>query len=131
MGYTISWEPLRFTHFTYRTVLSLLPKILHADTTLRIEDWGFVIGESDDDCVPFVRNGEQVPWAKTNRLPYTKEVMKALILMVEYGVTSTLDHDDDDMTWFLDALDEVHSIHFLESYEEQKACFLNPLLCGD
>ena len=131
MGYTISWEPVRFTHFTYTTVLALLPKILHADTTLRIEDWGFVIGESDDEYVSFARDGEQIPWAKTNRLPYTKEVMKALILMVEYGVTSKLDHDDDDMTWFLDALDEVHSIHFLESYEEQKVCFLNPLVCDD
>jgi hypothetical protein len=125
MGYTISWEPLRFTDFTYRIVLTLLPKILLADTTLRIEDWGFVIGESDDDCVPFLRNGEQTPWSKTNRLPYTKEVMKALILMVEYGVTSNLDHDDTDMTWYIEALDKVHSIHPLQSYEQQKAYFLN------
>jgi len=50
--------------------------------------------------------------------------MKALILMVEFGAAKNLDHDDTDMSMFLNALDEVHSIHPLVSYEEQKMFFL-------
>ena len=49
--------------------------------------------------------------------------MKTLILMVEYGVAEDLAHDDTDMSWFLEALEEVHAIHYLVSYESQKAYF--------
>lgn len=89
---------------------------------MRIESWGFVIGE-EDDCVAFSRR-DGTPWEKTNRLPYTKEAMKALIIMVEYGVTRNLDHDDADMTWYLEALEFVHAKHPLASYEHQKEYFI-------
>lgn len=124
MGYTISWMPLRFTDFTYNAILQIVPKIISPDCGLRIEHWGFVIGNGDNDNVPFRRDGAQTPWEKTNRLPYTKEAMKALIVMVEYGATENLDHDDSDMSWYLEALDEVHAIHPLQSYELQKRYFL-------
>jgi hypothetical protein len=50
--------------------------------------------------------------------------MKALILMVEYGVTTGLDHDDSDMSWFLEALDAVNTVWPLISYENQKKYFI-------
>lgn len=129
MGYTISWDPLRFTDTTYKTVITLLPKILHSTTTCKVESWGFVITDSeseyaDYDSIAFCRDGNQSPWEKTNRHPYTKEAMKALILMVEYGVTQNLDHDDDSMAWYLEALEEVHEKHTLVSYQQQKKYFV-------
>jgi hypothetical protein len=122
MGYTISWNPLRFTDFTYCTVTTLLPKIIDP-SKIRITSWGFSIGEDIDNRVPFVRDGQQTPWEKTNREPYTKDAMKALILMVEFGVTFDLNHDDTDMTWYLEALEEVHAKHPLVSYQQQKIYF--------
>jgi len=130
MGYTISWEPLHFTDFTYKTIISLLPTILHTTTMLKVESWGFVLTDSESeyseyDSIAFSRDGnQQSPWEKTNRHPYTKEAMKALILMVEYGVTQNLDHDDTNMTWYLEALEEVHAKYTLVSYQQQKKYFV-------
>jgi len=125
MGYTISWEPLRFTDYTYNTILTLLPKILGSEYKLTVEPWGFVIGRSETESMGFSRDGNQVSFEKTNRLPYTKEAMKALILMVEYGVTQNLDHDDSSMGLYLEALKDVHWRYRLSSYEQQKAYFTN------
>ena len=122
MGYTISWNPLRFTEFTYATVIKLLPKIIDP-SKIHMNPRRFSIGGDIDNRVPFVRDGHQTPWDKTGREPYTKDAMKALILMVEFGVTFNLNHDDTDMTWYLEALEEVHAIHSLVSYEQQKMYF--------
>jgi hypothetical protein len=124
MGYTISWYPLRFTDFTYTNILDLLPKIIDP-SMIHIQSWGFSIGGDCDNRVPFFRDGKQSPWEKTNRLPYTKEAMKALILMVEFGVTLHLDHDDNSMAWYLEALEDVHAKHPLVSYDQQKTYFID------
>ena len=123
MGYTISWNPQRFTDYTYNTILTLTPTVIKC-ARFDIYSWGFVIGENEDDSFAVSRDGNEIPFAKTNRLPYTKDAMKVLILMVEYGATSELDHDDEDMRWYLEALDEVHSIKPLMSYQQQKDYFI-------
>ena len=43
--------------------------------------------------------------------------------MVEFGAAKNLNHDDSDMSMYLNALEEVHEIHPLISYEEQKTYF--------
>jgi hypothetical protein len=89
-----------------------------------ITEWGFVIGDSDDSsCIE--RIPTQMTFTKTNRLPYTKDFMKVLILMVEFGAAQHLHHDDSDMSMYLNTLEEVHAIHPLVSYEQQKAYFLS------
>jgi hypothetical protein len=122
MGYTLQWEPLHWTDFTYKGILSVLPTILEGP--YRLNTWGFSIGPDENNCTPFLRSGEGYCWDKTNRLPYTKDVMRALILMVEHGVTSGLNHDDADMTWYLEALEAVHAVRPLATYEQQKEYFL-------
>ena len=124
MGYTVSWEPARFTDYSYNNVLVTLQKVLTPGRIFRIEKWGFIIGDDEDACMGFSRDGQQTCWEKTNRLPYTKDVMKALILMVEFGVTQNLNHDDDSMAWYLTALDEIHAVVPLASYEMQKRYFV-------
>jgi hypothetical protein len=127
MEYRLSWNRLRFTEYTYKTILAILPKVLSPDTTLLVAPQGFLIGPTNDETqrVVFNRNGIQDSWILMNRAPYTKDVMKALILMVEYGITEDLDHSDRKMTRYLEALDEVHAKHPLMSYEMQKAYFLD------
>ena len=120
MGYTVNWQQLNFSEFTYNNILKLIPKVIQS--TFVITEWGFRIGESDDSsCVE--RNPTQMTFTKTNRLPYTKDFMKALILMVEFGAAKNLNHDDSDMSIYLNALEEVHTIHPLISYEQQKTYF--------
>jgi hypothetical protein len=123
MGYTVYWEQLSFSEFTYNNILKLIPKVIQS--TFVITEWGFIIRESDDDSSCIERNPTQMTFTKTNRLPYTKDFMKALILMVEFGAAINLNHDDSDMSIYLNALEEVHAIHTLISYEQQKTYFKN------
>jgi hypothetical protein len=123
MGYTVSWDQLPFSDITYNNILKLVPKVIKCN--FNIQEWGFVLSESLDDSSCIERYPTQMTYSKTNRLPYTKDLMKTLILMVEYGAAKDLNHDDKDMSMFLNALDEVHSIHPLVSYDQQKVYFLH------
>ena len=119
MGYTVSWSQLPFSRFTYVAVLKVLSDI---GLKYRIESWGFVVGKGDE-CVAIERVPTQMTYVKTNRLPYTKEVMKTLVVMVEFGAAQDLDHDDADMSLFLEALHEVDAVHPLGTYGAQKTYF--------
>ena len=122
MGYTLHWNQLTFSDFTWSNVVKLVPKVVKCKFTQT--EWGFILGDSDDDSSCIERNNpRQLAFSKTNRLPYTKDFMKALILMVEFGAAQDLDHDDDDMSMWLSALEEVYAFHLLVSYEQQKAYF--------
>ena len=123
MGYTVHWEQRPFSDFTWSNLLKLVPKVIACKFTRTT--WGFVLTEDDDSSVYIEQNPSQITAQKTNRLPITKDLMKTLILMVEFGAAQELNHDDNDMSMFLNALDEVNSIHPLVSYEEQKAYFLS------
>ena len=123
MGYTISWAPLRFSDFTYAGITDLLPKVISEDCKVTIGPNGFSIGNDENNRIYFPKDDPRWCWEKTNREPYGREAMKALILMVEYGVTVGLDHDDTDMTWFLEALDAVNIVWPLVTYEKQKKYF--------
>ena len=102
MGYTVTWEQLSFSDFTYNNILELVPKVIQSNFV--ITEWGFIIGDSNDDSSCIERNPTQMTFTKTNRYPYTKDFMKALILMVEFGAAKNLNHDDSDMSIYLNAL---------------------------
>ena len=117
----MTWEQLSFSDFTYNNILELVPKVIQSNFV--ITEWGFIIGDSIDDSSCIERNPTQMTFTKTNRYPYTKDFMKALILMVEFGAAKNLNHDDSDMSIYLNALEEVQTIHPLISYEQQKTYF--------
>ena len=134
MGYSIHWIPGVFTDVTYDSVTSVLSELIDPGTTLTVEPWGFTIGlehesesesESEsEDSVSIVRDPKSShSFCKTNRAPYTKDVMKALILMVEFGAAVQLDHSDEDMSEWLTALEFVQVLWPLVSYGHQKTYF--------
>jgi hypothetical protein len=121
MGYTVSWLQLPFSVFTYEAVLKVDPMVV--GVKFHVKPWGFVVGDTIDDSVAIERVPTQMTFVKTNRMPYTRDVMKTLIVMVEFGAAQDLNHDDSDMTEFLVALDEVHAKRPLATYEAQKDYF--------
>lgn len=123
MGYWVNWTQYHFTNYTYSNVVKLTEQVVK--TKLRLEQWGFVIGDDVDNSACIERYPSMPTGTKTNRMPYTKDLMKALIIMVEFGAAEALTHDDSDMSWFLEALDYVHAVRPLESYDLQKAYFLS------
>ena len=122
MGYTVYWDQHSFTNFTYNNVTKLVQKVINVKFELK--EWGFLVGNNENECVGIGNILKHITFVKTNRLPYTKDVMKTLIVMAEYGAASNLNHDDSDMSWYLEALEEVHAIQPLASYEMQKAYFM-------
>jgi hypothetical protein len=123
MGYTVHWEQLPFSDFTWSNVITLVKKVIKCKFIQT--NWGFILSESENDSACIERYPTQITGSKTNRLPFTKDLMKTLILMVEFGAAQRLHHDDSDMSMYLNALEEVHSIHPLISYDMQKLYFLN------
>jgi len=125
MGYTVFWEQLPFTPYTYNNVIETVPTVVK--TKFRLMDWGFCVGDTVDDCVAIQRIPTELTFVKTNRLPYTSDVMKVLMLMVEYGAAVELGHDDADMKLWLTALVELNAIKPLASYDMQKQYFLDKM----
>jgi hypothetical protein len=123
MGYWVYWTQYHFTEFTYNNVYLQLSSMLQSN--FRLEHWGFVIGNDEDNLACIERCPKMPTGCKTNRMPYTKDLMKALIIMVEFGAADKLGHDDTDMSWFLEALEEVNAKKPLVSYEQQKTYFLS------
>lgn len=121
MGYTIHWTQRHFTNFNYAAVVAVVPTVI--DCKFRLDARGFVVGDNDDECLVIERVPTQPTGVKTDRLPYTKDVMKTLIVMVEFGSALDLAHDDTDMAAFLVALEEVHAVRPLGSYRVQKMYF--------
>lgn len=122
MGYTVYWQQLAFSDFTYNNILKLIPKVIKSELVITGLK-GFIIGDSHVTCSGIDRNPTEMTSTETYKRPYTMDFIKALILMVEFGAAENLLHNDPDMSLFLNALEEVHAIHPLVSYEQQKTYF--------
>jgi hypothetical protein len=127
MEYTIIWEPLQITEYSYASVVRLLPKVLSSSTIIKVEHWGFTITNSSCELFYFNRGGlqKQKPWFKTSSVLFIREVIKALLLLVEYGVVQKLDSEGITRSKYLEILEEVNSVHPLTSYVEQKNYFID------
>jgi hypothetical protein len=122
MGHTVWWTQNSFSNFTYNIVISICQKIIDNDVGLNITKEWFSIGTSDDDSIYILKNGG-CTFYKTDRMSYTNNVMKVLIIMVEYGAAINLAHNHSDMIRWIDALNEVHALVPLASYQLQKNYF--------
>jgi hypothetical protein len=122
MEYTITWEPLQITEYSYASVVRLLPKVVSSTTIIKVEHWGFTITSSSSELFYFNRGGlqKQKPWFKTSSVLFIKEVIKALLLMVEYGVVQKLDFEGITRSTYLEMLELVNSVHPLTSVSRQK-----------
>jgi hypothetical protein len=122
MAYTVSWEQLAFSDYTWSSVLKLVPKVV---TCMFIPTkWDFILKEGDDK-VRVERYPPKYVYSMTTAVPFAKDLIKALIVMVEFGGAKILKGDNKNMSMFLDALEEVNSIYNLVSYEEQKTYFMS------
>lgn len=122
MAYTVSWEQLAFSDYTWSSVLKLVPKVVKC--LFIPTKWDFTL-KKGEDSVRIERYPPQYVYSITPSILFAKDLIKALIVMVEFGGAKILKGDNKDMTIFLKALDEVQAIYNLASYEEQKAYFLS------
>jgi hypothetical protein len=121
MSYTVSWEQLAFSDFTWSNVLKLVPTVVNCKFIPK--PWNFTLTEGQD-TVYIERYPPKYVFSNTSEIPFTKNLMKTLIIMVEFGAAKALKHDNNYMSMFLTVLDEVYAVYPLVSYEEQRKYFL-------
>lgn len=120
MASTVTWEQLAFSDYTWSSVLKLVPKVVTCKFIPT--KWDFILKEGVDS-IRVERYPPQYVYTMTYSDPFLTNLIKTLILMVEFGAAKILKPDNKDISIYLDALDEVQNICQLASYEEQKAYF--------
>ena len=127
MGYTVYWvaKPVDGVTMTewinaVRTVIDPILKIHYEQGSLTI------LGTSE----PFYATQDctGIRLCKTDNQPYTADCMKAMVLMLEYGLATEIFADN--MDGFTGALEAVNTIIPLQTYEAQKRYFEEALLSG-
>jgi hypothetical protein len=120
MGYTVYWvaKPVDGVTMTewinaVRTVIDPTLKIHYEQGSLTI------LGTSEPFYATLDCSG--IRTCTTGNQPYTADCMKAMVLMVEYGLATEIFADD--MEGFMGALEAVNSLIPLQTYEAQKTYF--------
>ena len=120
--FTVYWMRTNVEEAVFIQFLTMVSS-LHIDN-INITDSTFSFVDPLADGEPFLvlRFGNEIyNFCTTYGNPYTKDVMKCLVIMVELGMTSYLIADTN--TILLEALDEVEAIFNLTTYSEQKKLY--------
>jgi hypothetical protein len=115
--HTIHWKQKAFSEFVYNTFLSLIPPLLNPDTTFERTFWGFIIG---GERGIYIERRPSQAYAKT--YSYLPDLLKILVLMTEFGAATNI-RCDGMSAEYLTALEEVHKIYPLMTYNQQKQSF--------
>ena len=127
MGYTLYWNYHR-----------VLPNVFQRFVKVASELIAYPLNTSETTCTMVVPDEDRCEafyisqyhagfnFCKTRQLPYTKDVAICMILMYEFGLADDLSIDDD-ISVFLEPLEEVNQRHPLTSYEELKTIFTSDI----
>ena len=122
MGYTIYWKSIEANKETVDVTIDMIKQVIDHRHRINITEYGF---NFDAGCETFMYNMkcEEYDGCKTRRrFPYTEDVMKALIVMVEMGLVANPSHDGE-LSEFLQPLEEVSKVILLKTYDQQKKYF--------
>lgn len=129
MGFTVYWSRHPVMSSVFERFKTLLPDMLE-HSTMQSTVSEVVLVPTDDQLQPerfWTRESSSgFAFAKTSRTPYTTDVMRACILMVELGMArlESLSNDDEEAFPWLEQLDAVNRYLPLTSYEEQALYFV-------
>jgi hypothetical protein len=130
MEFTVYYSRQPVLNHVFERFKTLLPDILeHSTVQSTVSE--VVLIPNDDNCSPAERFWTReslsgFAFVKTNRTPYTIDVMRACILMVELKMatlTSLSNDYEGEFSW-LPELEAVNRYFPLQSYEEQARYFL-------
>ena len=123
MGYTLNWRRHNASDIAWANSAKIIRKMLDPKTKLEVYDWGFAFTyDNDDNSICCISRDDNITFTKPND-EITPDLMRALIIMTEFGIISEVGHSHIDMSDYIYALDDVHSKHPLVSYDIQYAHF--------
>jgi len=124
MGYTVYWTSVHSNTETFKKFVEMATKVINPaiysitnESTFQFDSPN---GNGGETFFVFqYKNGFSC--CKTSREPYTVDVFKCLVLMVDLGMAKDICADDTES--FYVALDAVHAKYPLNTYEKQKRMF--------
>lgn len=129
MGFTVYWSRQPVMNDVFQRFKTLLPDMLE-HSTLQDTVSEVILVPTNDETQPerfWTRTSSSgFAFAKTSRTPYTTDVMRACILMVELGMApldSLSNDDEEDFPWFTQ-LEAVNRYVPLQTFKEQAIQFL-------
>jgi hypothetical protein len=128
MGFTVYWARQPVMHEVFNRFKTLLPDMLEHSTVQETVSEVILVPTSDEEQPErfWTRESSATEaFAKTSRTPYTTDVMRACILMVELGMAplSSLSNDDREAFPWLIELEAVNRYLPLHTYKEQADYF--------
>jgi hypothetical protein len=121
MGYTIYWKNAEADNKTVSKTIDMIKQVIDHRHKIEVTTSGFQFDGGNETFS--YRNCNVYDGCKARRrFPYTEDIMKALIIMVEMGLAKNPSHDGE-LSDFLEPLEEVSNIMILQSYEYQKKYF--------
>jgi len=133
MGYTIYWKLNEYDDAAFEKAVEIIRVVIDYRHKVDRQDWGISFDAGHENfCMHRHARDTYGDCATRRRFPYTADVMKAVIVMVECGMASEPTHDDEDNSLWLESLKEVRDIVELKTYAAQKAYFKGevPLAIG-
>lgn len=125
MGYEIYWTNLEADKQTVYKTIDMLKQVIDHRHKIELTEHGFRFDAGHETFV--YRSDNKEAGCKTKRrFPYTEDIMKALIIMVETGLAKNPSHDGE-LSDFLQPLEQVSDIMILQSYKDQKKYFSSNL----
>ena len=123
MGYTLNWRRYNASDIAWSTSAKIIRNVLNPLTNLEVYDWGFAfVYDEWDDSICCVLRYENITFTKPID-EIKPDIMRALIVMTEFGIISEVGHSSLDMSDYITALKDVHTKHPLVSYDIQYAHF--------
>lgn len=129
MGVTVYWSRQPVMHTVFERFKTLLPDMLE-HSTMQSTVSEVILVPTDDELQPerfWTRESSSgFAFAKTSRTPYTTDVMRACILMVELGMVTleSLSNDDEEEFSWLEQIEAVNRYFPLSTYEDQSLYFV-------
>lgn len=129
MGFTVYWSRQPVLNQVFQRFKTLLPDMLeHSTVQDSVSEVILVPTDSNSTTERFWtrESSYREAFAKTSREPYTTDVMRACILMVELDMAplESLSNDDEAVFSWLTQLEAVNHHFPLQSYDRQARHFL-------
>lgn len=137
MGFTVYWSRQPVLNQVFERFKTILPDLLEYSTVQSSVSEVVLVPTNEADVAATERfwtrdSSYKEAFAKTSRSPYTTDVMRACILMVELNMSplESLSNDDEAGFSWLEQLDAVNRHFPLQSYEKQANFFLKKELAA-
>jgi hypothetical protein len=123
MGFTIYWSQIPGSEERFKAFAQKAMSLITQGVTYEYTQNAFTIFADDRTSEDFYvkRSNEGFHYCRTDRKPYTSDILMCLILMVEHGLAKNVMSDGDQ--GYMETLKKVNAKFPLATYESQAEHF--------